>query len=489
MSAITDEFHRAAGSVADDDDQRAFMRKALGGYENTRAGTEARFTSWQAARDAAAALKWDALENLHALIQQFVDNLEKRGVKVCWAEDAVQARSYILEVVRAHRARSIIKSKCMTSEEIHLNDLLEHEGFTVIESDLGEYIVQLRKEAPYHFVFPSMHLRRGQIDQLFVEKHGCPSNEDPEALTMEARRVLRRKYLEADIGFTGANFGIAETGMISITENEGNARLTTALPKVHIALMGIEKIIPTLDDLALLLPMLATAGTGQQLTCYNSQYSGPRSADEPDGPEEFHLVLLDNHRTRLLADPEQRDALRCIRCGACLNVCPIFKNIGGHSYGTTYQGPIGSVITPHLRGLQDWKHLSHASSLCGACTATCPVRIDLHHHLLRNRRNAAKAAPTVFERVVYGAFAGVMRRPWLYRTLTKGSRFLNWLGKPVAGTALDPVRAWRRTRTLPDPAKQSFKDYWKQHRKTGDAVRAAAPPPPPPAPPASGAQP
>jgi L-lactate dehydrogenase complex protein LldF len=460
MSSTAREFHRAAGSVAADTGQRAFMRKALGGYEKTRAATEARFTDWQAARTAAAGIKWDALEDLHALIQRFAANLERRGVKVCWAEDAEQARAYILEVVRRHGAKRIVKSKCMTSEEIHLNELLEREGFSVIESDLGEYIVQLREEPPYHFVFPSMHLTRGQIDRLFVEKHGCASNDDPEALTMEARRVLRRSYLDADIGFTGANFGVAETGMISITENEGNARLTTALPRVHIALMGIEKIIPSLDDLALLLPMLATAGAGQALTCYNSLYAGPRGPDEPDGPEEVHVVLLDNQRTTLLADPEQRDALRCIRCGACLNVCPIFKNIGGHSYGTTYQGPIGSVITPHLRGLKDWKHLSNASSLCGACTATCPVRIDLHHHLLRNRRNAAASA-SLAERAIYAGFAAVMRRPWLYRAATRAGRLLSWLARPLAGTVLDPLRAWRRTRTLPEPAATSFKDYWR----------------------------
>jgi L-lactate dehydrogenase complex protein LldF len=466
MSTITNEFHRAADHVTADAEHRAFLRKALGGYEKTRANVQARFTDWSVARDAAAAIKWAALEDMHALIQRFVDNLERRGVKVCWAEDAEQARAYIIDVVRRRQAKTIVKSKCMTSEEIHLNHALEAEGFGVVESDLGEYIVQLRGEAPYHFVFPSMHLTRKQIDQLFVERHGCPSNDDPEALTMEARRVLRRTYLEADIGFSGANFGIAETGMISITENEGNARLTTALPKVHIALMGIEKIIPSLDDLALLLPMLGTAGAAQALTCYNSQYSGPRRDDEPDGPEEFHVVLLDNQRTRLLADPEQRDALRCIRCGACLNVCPIFKNIGGHSYGTTYQGPIGAVITPHLRGLKDWKHLSSASSLCGACTATCPVRIDLHHHLLRNRRNAAATNPSWHERIAFDVFAAVMRRPWAYRLLTSAGRFAFWLGRPLAGTRIDPLGGWRRTRTLPAPANRSFKDRWRE-RKAG----------------------
>jgi L-lactate dehydrogenase complex protein LldF len=217
-----------------------------------------------------------------------------------------------------------------------------------------------------------MHLRRDEISDLFEKELGTAKTDNPEELTMIARRVLRRAYIEADMGISGGNFIVADTGMISITENEGNARLTVGLPKIHVALVGIEKVVPRLGDLALLLPMLATAGTGQHLTGYNSMYGGPRQPGETDGPEEFHVVLLDNHRTRLLADPEQRDALHCIRCGACLNVCPIFKNIGGHTYGTTYQGPIGSVITPHFRGLQDWKHLSGASSLCGACTETCP---------------------------------------------------------------------------------------------------------------------
>ena len=239
---------------------------------------------------------------------------------------------------------------------------MERASFEVVESDLGEFIVQLRKEPPYHIVFPAMHLTRGEISELFArELKSAPTNE-PEELTMIARRVLRKKHLTADIGITGANFAIAETGMISITENEGNARLTAALPKVMISLLGIEKILPRLADLALFLPMLAVSGTGQPLTCYNTLYGGPRQPGETDGPEEFHVVLLDNRRTELLADAEQRDALHCIRCGACLNVCPIFRNVGGYTYGTTYSGPIGSVITPHLRGLQDWKHLSAASS-------------------------------------------------------------------------------------------------------------------------------
>ncbi|MDQ3625472.1 MAG: LUD domain-containing protein, partial [Verrucomicrobiota bacterium] len=273
------------------------------------------------------------------------------------------------------------------------------------------------------------------------------------------------QYLTADMGISGGNFIVAETGMISITENEGNARLATALPRIHVALVGIEKIVPRLADLALLLPMLATAGTGQPLTCYNSMYGGPRRPGEIDGPEQFHVVLLDNHRTRLLADAEQRDALHCIRCGACLNVCPIFKNIGGHAYGTTYQGPIGSVITPHFRGLQDWKHLSGASSLCGACTEACPVKIDIHHHLLQNRRNAAREKPVWWEKAMWAGFAWMMKRPWAYRLATKLAPFAQRVHPLVERTALDPMRAWTQTREFPKAASKTFREQWRERKK------------------------
>ena len=344
----------------------------------------------------------------------------------------------------------------MTAEEIHLNDALEKEGYEVVESDLGEYIVQLRKEAPYHFVFPAMHLTRGEISELFEREVGDAPSDSPEELTMIARRVLRQKYCEADMGISGANFAIAETGMISITENEGNARLTTALPKVHVAVMGIEKVLPRFEDLALFLPLLGTAGAGQAMTCYNSMIGGPRQPGECDGPEEFHVVLLDNHRTRLLADPEQRDALHCIRCGACLNVCPIFKNVGGHSYGTTYQGPIGSVITPHFRGLQDWKHLSNASSLCGACTGGVPGE---------NRHPPSPAAQPPQCRPAKAAMvagAGLSRgciRAESPAAFSRSSGRLGRLGQMlhplVQGTLLDPARAWTDTRDTPQlaPAK------------------------------------
>jgi L-lactate dehydrogenase complex protein LldF len=346
----------------------------------------------------------------------------------------------------------------MTSEEIHLNAAMEADGYGVVESDLGEFIQQLRGEPPYHFVFPCMHVRRDEISDLFGKHLGTPPTDSPEELTMIARRHMRRLYVDADVGITGANFLVAETGQISITENEGNARLTVALPRMHIAISGIEKVVANLDDLAVLLPMLATAGAGQPMTCYNTLYAGPRKPGECDGPEEMHLVLLDNQRTAILADPEQRDSLHCIRCGACLNVCPIFKNVGGFTYGTTYQGPIGSVITPHLRGLADWNHLSGASSLCGACTDACPVRIDIHHHLLHNRRNAAKTAPNRWEKLGHRLFVMVASRPWLFAAGGAAFRHTLWLTKKLRPPLL---RDWLATRDLPAAPAASFRSQWR----------------------------
>jgi L-lactate dehydrogenase complex protein LldF len=335
MSSPSQQFTEQAEVLTHDLRHRDIVQTALRKYEVVRDKSRGAFQDYQAARQAAAETKWEALNHLDKYLAEFADKLAARGTKVHWATTGEQARDIILGIIREKKARCIIKSKAMTSEEIHLNHALEHEGFEVVESDLGEFIVQLRKEAPYHIVFPAMHLTRGDIQELFNRELKSSSSDNPEELTMVARRVLRQKYIHADIGFTGANFAIAETGMISITENEGNARLTAALPKTMVTLLGIEKVLPRLEDLALFLPLLATSGTGQALTCYNTMYGGPRQPGEFDGPEEYHVVLLDNRRTELLADPEQRDALHCIRCGACLNVCPIFRNVGGHTYGTT----------------------------------------------------------------------------------------------------------------------------------------------------------
>lgn len=466
MKTRVKEFKEQARRATGDLTHRGRMQKALAEYDSKRAEYQNRFQNWAGARDLAAEIKQEAIHHLDRYLDEFASRLEARGTKVFWAPGAKEAREYIVDVARRHKVRSIIKSKSMTTEEIHLNDTLEREGFEVVESDLGEYIVQLRREPPYHIVFPAMHLSRQQISDLFHDRLGSESTNNPGDLTMIARRVMRRKYCQADMGISGANFAIAETGMISITENEGNARLTTSLPKVHVAVVGIEKVLPKLSDLALFLPMLATAGAGQPMTCYNTLYGGPRQPGEPDGPEEFHVVLLDNRRTELLADAEQRDALRCIRCGACLNVCPIFRNIGGHSYGTTYPGPIGSVITPHLRGLQDWKHLSQASSLCGACTETCPVKIDLHHHLLHNRRNAVRLRPAPVETFLQAILAFVLCRPKLYSFAGRLARIAQPWQRLVQGTILDPLRPWTKTRSFPPLAAKSFHQLWRERKSS-----------------------
>ena len=464
MTTTATQFQIAADRTTADEPRRNAVRSALGNYQIARGKTESAFASWQNARDAAAAIKYEGVNHLDRYLKEFEEKFTARGGKVFWASNGPQARDYILNLARERHVKSIVKSKAMTSEEIHLNDALEKDGYQVVESDLGEFIQQLKGEAPYHFVFPCMHLKREEIGALFQRKLGSKKTDSPEELTMIARRALRQHYLHADMGISGGNFIVAETGMISITENEGNARLATALPKIHVALVGIEKVVPRLADLALLLPMLATAGTGQQLTCYNSMYGGPRQPGEVDGPEEFHVVLLDNHRTRLLADAEQRDALHCIRCGACLNVCPIFKNIGGHAYGTTYQGPIGSVITPHFRGLQDWKHLSGASSLCGACTEACPVKIDIHHHLLQNRRNAVAEKKVWWERWLWASFRELMRRPWAYQMAIRLAPLGQVFHPLVLGTPWDPVEPWTKTRDFPEAATKPFHDWWRDRK-------------------------
>jgi L-lactate dehydrogenase complex protein LldF len=466
MSTPAEQFLRSAARKSADLVHRQTIRRAIDHYESAVQRGESRFLDWEAARQRGHEIKWEAVNHLDRYLLEFEEKVKQRGGHVFWAETAEDARKYIADLATRNGVRTVVKSKSMVTEEIHLTPALEKMGLKVFETDLGEYIVQLRNEPPYHIVTPAMHLTRGDIAALFKEKLGGVDTDDPQELVAAARRTLRQAFFSAEMGISGANFLVADSGMVALTTNEGNGRLCTALPRIHVAVTGIEKVIPRLEDLAILWPVLSTAGTGQPLTCYNTLVGGPRGPNEADGPQEFHVVLLDNGRSELLADAEQRDVLHCIRCGACLNACPVYRTIGGHTYGTTYQGPIGSVLTPHLRGIKEFQHLSSASSLCGACTEVCPVKIDLHHHLLHNRRNAVQTENRSWlERVGFRLWRWTLLKPWrfaLFGAVARAAlRSTNALG--LSRTALDPAHSWTKNRAaLRVPAK-SFRASWKEH--------------------------
>ena len=406
------------------------------------------------ARELAKNRKSQAIETLDLQLLTFEQKITARGAKVLWAETAEEALGEIKKICAAKNCRTLVKSKSMVTEEIHLNKFLEEQGIESVETDLGEYIQQLDGEPPYHIVTPAMHKSKEDVARLFAQKLGTAPNLTPSELTLVARDKLRQKYATAEVGLTGANFIVADVGGISITENEGNARLSAALPKTHIVVVGIEKVIPSIDDLSLFLPLLATYGTGQKVTVYNSLITGPRQPGEVDGPEELYVILLDNGRTNLLADPVSREALYCIRCGACLNACPVYKNIGGHTYQTTYSGPIGSVITPHLRGMKDWKHLSYASSLCGNCTEVCAVKINLHELLLHNRSEAVQDGEvTLAERTAWKLWKNAM----LHRSL------MNMAPAGMKGWVINRfVKEWKAHRSDLVFPKKTFNQMWRE---------------------------
>ncbi|MEZ4888887.1 MAG: LutB/LldF family L-lactate oxidation iron-sulfur protein [Chitinophagales bacterium] len=458
MSNNLTNFKAAAEKKAFDSKHRKTIQFNMGKYAATVEKGKAQYTHLEAARKWAKNTKWEAIENLGENLEQFERQFTKRGGKVIWAETTEQALAAIEEIVKSKNAKLVVKSKSMATEEIELNEHLEKLGIEVAETDLGEYIVQLAGEKPYHIVTPAMHKSKEDVAKLFHEKLNTPLDATPSQLTMVAREKLRQKYMDADIGITGANFIVADIGAISITENEGNARMTTAFPKVHIAIVGLEKVIPSFNDLSDYLPLLATFGTGQKISVYNTLFLGPRQPNETDGPEEMYVILLDNNRTKLLADIEKREALYCIRCGACLNACPVYKTIGGHTYGTTYSGPIGSVITPHLKGQKDFGHLSQASSLCGNCSEACAVNINLHNLLLYNRRDAIEqefAAQT--ETFIWSIWSKTMLDR---KMMNRGGAFAkNFLFRLAFGNS------WGDRRLLPKVAKQSFNEWWLSEEK------------------------
>lgn len=456
--SIADKFLSESSIKAFDLHHRDVITMNMEKYDAAFEVGKRKFHNLENSKLKAKLVKWKVMENLDRYLQEFEANFIKKGGKVIWANDTEEAQQEILNIIRSKSARKVIKSKSMATEEIELNTFLEANGIEALESDLGEYIIQLLGQQPYHIVTPAMHLNITEIAELFHERFDTPLDATAEQLTMKARELLRDCYVNADIGISGGNFLIADTGSIALTENEGNARLSTTFPKTHIAVIGIEKMVPNITDLDLFWPLLATHATGQNLTVYNSILSGPRQENETDGPEEMYVVLLDNGRTDLLAQKEQREGLYCIRCGACLNVCPIYQNIGGHTYNTTYSGPIGSLITPHLKGMKEFKHLSFATSLCGKCTEVCPVGIDIQKMLLLNRRDAVQQnlTPSFEEKIWKGFSFAIQRRKMI--DLFSGrfkNLFINTLFKKM----------WGKQRNLPKMAKKSFAQQWKEQKK------------------------
>jgi L-lactate dehydrogenase complex protein LldF len=454
---------------------------------------------WADLRTRARDIKEHAVGNLDHYLDEFSTNVERLGGKVFWAHDAAEANQYITRLATERGVRLAVKSKSMMTEEVELNRAFEAAGVEAVETDLGEYIVQLAGERPSHILAPAIHKTRGQIADLFTDKLHVERTEEIEEMTAIARKVLRDRFASAGMGVTGANFGIAETGTIVLVENEGNIRLTTSLPNVHVALMGIEKVIPRLEDLTVLLRVLPRSASGQKMSSYVSFISGVKSSPDEEGPEELHVVILDNGRTGILASPKLRESLYCIRCGACLNVCPVYQKIGGHAYGWIYPGPIGSVLTPQLVGRERAEQLPFASSLCGACREVCPVKINIPdmllelRHEIKEERNqfvkidsyrraqgeAAGELPEQADNSAYGkdpfkrlgkwfgrmvehaafrVWAATMKTPARYNRAARMGRLISDVfGDGDHGL---PVSAWTKTRNLPQLAPRPFRELW-----------------------------
>ncbi|MDP4282172.1 MAG: lactate utilization protein B [Bacteroidota bacterium] len=453
INSPLEKFLSDAEKKSFDEEHRKRLNYNIGVYDRKLQEGKLRYSNLELARRRAANLKYKALSKLDRTLVEFETNFEKNGGKVIWAPSEKEAQKEILNIIKKADAKIIVKQKTMLSEELEINDLLQKNRREVYETDLGEFIVQLAGEKPYHILTPAMHKSKEDVAKLFHEKYNLSMDSTPEDIAHFVRGVLREKFVRADVGITGCNFLIADPGAVALTENEGNGLMTLSFPKIHIAVVGIEKVIPTLEDLDLFWPLVATHGTGQRMTAYNNIVFGPRKPGETDGPDEMYVILLDNRRTEVLKMKEQRRALSCIRCGACLNGCPVYRSIGGYSYGAVYTGPIGSVISPFYLGFRDYNHLSHASSLCGKCTEGCPVKIPLHELLLYNRNESVKR--------------GFVKWPW--KIIMKGWNFVmlhRWtLDKTGAGLKNSFFKVffnkyWGKRRTLPRIADKSFKQLW-----------------------------
>ncbi len=468
------DFYRNSKQSVSNPKLQNLLKKTIDRFRFARLNAISEVDNWEQLREKARKIKEHTISNLDFYLLELEKNVLKRGGKVHWARSAEEARKIIIEIATQNRVRLVVKSKSMTTEEIELNKAFEKEGISSVETDLGEYILQLSEESPSHIIVPAIHKSEKDISKLFSKKFGISPNSSPEILTYEARKRLREKFLSADMGVSGVNFAVSETGTIVIVENEGNARLTTTIPPIHVAISGIEKVIPRLDHLSIFLSLLPRSATGQKSSTYVSLINGPKRNTEKDGPSEFHLILLDNGRSKILSDPELKESLYCIRCGACLNICPVYRQTGGHSYGWVYSGPIGILVTSQLLGLEKAHQLPFASSLCGACKDVCPVKIDFPKALLnlrkkvKNNRKLQLNFNNLIEVIYFRIWKHIMKRPRLYRITTKlvyriqqtffpGKRSIEHLPYPFSG--------WTKGRNFPRISNKSFRQRWEERRK------------------------
>ena len=466
-------FKKMASDTLEDQKIQANLLGLYSGFHQARIAAGQATPGWEEMRDRGSAIKTHTIEHLEYYLEMLADNVVGNGGNIFFASDGDAANQYVVDIVRAQGARTVIKGKSMVSEETGLNHRLEQAGVETVETDLGEYIIQLADETPFHIIAPAIHKSVQEVSDLFHDKLGTPKGQGREELTKEARRQLREAFARADIGITGGNFLVADTGTLALVTNEGNGRMCTSMPRVHIAIVGMEKVIPSFDDLGLFLRLLIRSATGQRLSSYVTLVNGPRSSAEEDGPEEFHLVVVDNGRSKLLSDPELREALNCLRCGACLNACPVYRKVGGHAYGWVYAGPIGAVVTPAMTGLSEAKDLPFASSLCGACQEVCPVRINIPRMLLHLRRELTEGHTYtdqrnvgLLERLAVRLWKATVSTPttmrlaglvgWVLQYPFSRGGWIRWLPPPLSG--------WTKHRHFPAPASRPFRDRWKSGR-------------------------
>ena len=484
----TQDFSAASAQAMLDPQLRRALDRVGSGFDVARLSAIEEVTSevWDRWRDEARDIKVHTIEHLDYYLDLLHTNVTAAGGHLHFAKDAKQANEIVAHIARTRNVKVATKSKSMVSEELALNPVLEALGVDVYETDLGEYIIQLAGETPSHLVAPALHKSKEDVAELFTEKLGIPYDDDIYHMAATARTVLRDKFMEADLGISGANFVVAETGTLGIITNEGNGRICTSAPRIHVGITGMEKVIPSMQDLSVFLRLLPRSATGQRITSYVSMTTGPRRSDDEDGPEEFHLILVDNGRSKMLADPALREALYCIRCGACLNICPVYQRIGGHAYGWVYPGPIGAVVSPMLIGLPQAKKLPEASSLCGACREACPIKIDIPRMLLDLRKKTAespdkdqRSAPEI-ERLFARVYARLMSSPRLLGLAVRGGRILQKLEhlmplfsplskdrKWITKAPFPPLSRWTRSRDLPTLPKQTFHEVWEKELSRG----------------------